>query len=253
DAPRVEACRRIDRCRQLRLKYVYKQDQFSFGQPGWYNCAFFLTVCKKKKKGFFFFKQKKSDQLSRDFGLSPKSLSNKWTVMFEHGTAHLVDVETKQVNALLEDIPSCADFLSDLDQVMELTTFGPAKTLCYRRLQMLEARFELHLQLNDETELKESRQVPYRDFYNVRKVDNHIHHSACMHQKHLLSFMQSKLKKEPNAIVQKDEKGKEMTLKEVFDKIGIGPNELSITLLDVLSCHICTYIYKKIYTYTYLY
>jgi hypothetical protein len=31
----------------------------------------------------------------------------------------------------------------------------------------------------------------------VRKVDTHIHHSACMHQKHLLRFIKSKLRKEP--------------------------------------------------------
>ncbi len=31
------------------------------------------------------------------------------------------------------------------------------------------------------------RQVPHRDFYNVRKVDTHVHHSAIMTQKHLAS------------------------------------------------------------------
>ena len=42
---------------------------------------------------------------------------------------------------------------------------------------------------------------PRRDFYNVRKVDTHIHHSACMHQKHLLRFIKSKLRKEPDEVV----------------------------------------------------
>lgn len=37
-----------------------------------------------------------------------------------------------------------------------------------------------------------------RDFYNVRKVDTHIHHSASMNQKHLLRFIKSKLKKSPD-------------------------------------------------------
>jgi len=39
--------------------------------------------------------------------------------------------------------------------------------------------------------------VPHRDFYNVRKVDTHVHHSACMNQKHLLRFIKSKLKRCP--------------------------------------------------------
>jgi len=39
--------------------------------------------------------------------------------------------------------------------------------------------------------------VPHRDFYNVRKIDNHVHHSACMNQKHLLRFIKYKLKTKP--------------------------------------------------------
>lgn len=31
----------------------------------------------------------------------------------------------------------------------------------------------------------------YSDFYNVRKVDTHVHHSASMNQKHLLRFIKS--------------------------------------------------------------
>lgn len=33
------------------------------------------------------------------------------------------------------------------------------------------------------------------------QVDTHIHHSACMHQKHLLRFIKSKLRKEPDELV----------------------------------------------------
>lgn len=34
-----------------------------------------------------------------------------------------------------------------------------------------------------------------RDFYNVRKVDTHVHHSSSMNQKHLLRFIKSKMRK----------------------------------------------------------
>jgi hypothetical protein len=37
-----------------------------------------------------------------------------------------------------------------------------------------------------------------RDFYNVRKVDTHVHHSSSMNQKHLLRFIKSKMKRSPN-------------------------------------------------------
>jgi hypothetical protein len=43
--------------------------------------------------------------------------------------------------------------------------------------------------------------VPHRDFYNVRKVDTHVHHSAIMTQKHLASFTGS-LSRRPLPLVQ---------------------------------------------------
>lgn len=36
------------------------------------------------------------------------------------------------------------------------------------------------------------------DFYNVRKVDTHVHHSSSMNQKHLLRFIKSKMKRSPD-------------------------------------------------------
>lgn len=32
------------------------------------------------------------------------------------------------------------------------------------------------------------------DFYNLRKVDTHVHHSSSMNQKHLLRFIKHKMK-----------------------------------------------------------
>lgn len=46
------------------------------------------------------------------------------------------------------------------------------------------------------------------------QVDTHIHHSACMHQKHLLRFIKSKLRKESDEVVIFRD-GKYLTLAEV--------------------------------------
>jgi AMP deaminase len=54
--------------------------------------------------------------------------------------------------------------------------------------------------LNADREFLAQKSAPHRDFYNVRKVDTHIHHSACMNQKHLLKFIKSKLKNEPDEV-----------------------------------------------------
>lgn len=65
---------------------------------------------------------------------------------------------------------------------------GPLKSFCYRRLSYLHSKFQLHLLLNELKELAAQKAVPHRDFYNVRKVDTHIHAAACMNQKHLLRY-----------------------------------------------------------------
>ena len=75
---------------------------------------------------------------------------------------------------------------------------GPLKTFCYKRLQFLQGKFQMHLQLNETRELAESKNVPHRDFYNCRKVDTHIHAASAMTQKHLLRFMKKTLKNNSN-------------------------------------------------------
>lgn len=47
---------------------------------------------------------------------------------------------------------------------------------------------------NKERELTETKKAAHRDLFNVRKVDTHIHHSACMHPRELLLFVQKKAK-----------------------------------------------------------
>ena len=52
------------------------------------------------------------------------------------------------------------------------------------------------------------------------QVDTHVHHSACMHQKHLLRFIKSKLRKEPGEVVIFRD-GKYLTLQEVFESLQL--------------------------------
>jgi len=52
------------------------------------------------------------------------------------------------------------------------------------------------------------------------QVDTHVHHSACMHQKHLLRFIKSKLRKESDEVVIFRD-GKYLTLLEVFESLNL--------------------------------
>lgn len=128
--------------------------------------------------------------------------------------------------------PTFAEFQSDYFHVCRLIHWAPAKSFSWRRLQLLESRFTLHRLLNGERESAASKTVPHRDFYNVRKVDTHVHHSACMTQKHLLRFIKHKLKTQPDMrVIVRD--GLELTLAEVFRSLNLTAYDLSIDTLDM--------------------
>ncbi|CRK30239.1 hypothetical protein BN1723_014349, partial [Verticillium longisporum] len=98
--------------------------------------------------------------------------------------------------------------------------------------QRMQAKFNLYALLNEYQETADSKKVPHRDFYNVRKVDTHVHHSACMNQKHLLRFIKSKMKKCPDEVVlYRDDR--HLTLAEVFESINLTAYDLSIDTLDM--------------------
>lgn len=128
--------------------------------------------------------------------------------------------------------PHLENYIDDLKQVMTMTVDGPLKTFCYRRLSYLSSKFQLHSLLNEMKELAAQKEVPHRDFYNCRKVDTHIHASACMNQKHLLRFMKKTMKKNSSDVVHKAE-GKDWTLQQVFEQLKISAYDLSVDSLDV--------------------
>ncbi|KAF2172476.1 hypothetical protein M409DRAFT_63149 [Zasmidium cellare ATCC 36951] len=129
-------------------------------------------------------------------------------------------------------IPDIREFYMDLDSILGIGSDGPSKSFAYRRLQYLEGKFNLYVLLNEYQEIADTKAVPHRDFYNVRKVDTHVHHSACMNQKHLLRFIKSKMKKSPDEVVLFRD-GKFLTLKEVFESINLTAYDLSIDTLDM--------------------
>jgi len=120
----------------------------------------------------------------------------------------------------------------DFNSILLLISDGEAKSFAFRRLQYLQKKFQMHRMLNEVDESAELKLSPHRDFYNVRKVDTHIHLSSCMNQKHLLRFMKKKMKVEGDTIVY-EKNGEEFTLKQVCDNLQIDPYDLSIDTLDM--------------------
>ncbi|KAK9839161.1 hypothetical protein WJX74_010777 [Apatococcus lobatus] len=127
---------------------------------------------------------------------------------------------------------SSLEFFTDMHRVLKIVSMGPVKSFCHHRLQLLEQKFNLHMMLNADKEFLAQKSAPHRDFYNVRKVDTHVHHSACMHQKHLLRFIKSKLRKEPDEVVIFRD-GKFLTLREVFESLSLTGYDLNVDTLDM--------------------
>lgn len=124
------------------------------------------------------------------------------------------------------------DFYVDLDFIQSVIADGPTKSLTFRRLRYLQAQFNLYHLQNETFEFDDQKKVPHRDFYNVRKVDTHVHHSSSMNCKHLLRFIKAKLKNAPNDVVIVRD-GNLLTLEQVFKSLNLTAYDLSIDALDM--------------------
>ncbi|KYN97089.1 putative AMP deaminase [Plasmodium gaboni] len=116
------------------------------------------------------------------------------------------------------NIKSPEDYLSSIQEIMNVVQDPACKSFCFQRLKYLEKKFDFHIMFNGPLELSETRDIKHRDFYNIRKVDVHVHHSACMQQKELLRFIREKYRTEPNTVVYVNEKREMLTLKSIFDE-----------------------------------
>jgi AMP deaminase len=158
-----------------------------------------------------------------------------------------LDVTFKMVNGVIrsfqsDNVTPYSDFVhsdlkvfvDDYHLLVNLISNGPLKTFCYRRLQYLKSKFELHCMLNEFKEISQQKSVPHRDFYNVRKVDTHIHAASCMNQKHLLRFIKKKIKTDGDMVVFNYPHKGPMTLNQVFEELNLTPYDLSV---DKLAMH----------------
>ncbi|KAH6798240.1 AMP deaminase [Perilla frutescens var. hirtella] len=171
---------------------------------------------------------------------TPKPIQNPFDYTLVGKSDHYFQMEDGVVNVYankdsketLFPVADATTFFTDLHHILKVIAAGNIRTLCHHRLVLLEQKFNLHLMLNADREFLAQKSAPHRDFYNVRKVDTHVHHSACMNQKHLLRFIKSKLRKEPDEVVIFRD-GTYLTLKEVFESLDLTGYDLNVDLLDV--------------------
>eukprot|EP00915_Cephaloidophora_sp_WS-2016_P005455 GHVH01007253.1.p1 GENE.GHVH01007253.1~~GHVH01007253.1.p1 ORF type:complete len:805 (+),score=84.03 GHVH01007253.1:307-2415(+) len=135
-------------------------------------------------------------------------------------------------------IPSARFYAAALSDTMTVASHPAAKQFAYERIQYLLQKFNKHQMFSSQIELDQCKLTHHRDFYNVRKIDNHIHHSACMHQKHLLRFINTKFMAEKDTIVTEME-GRGVSLKEMFQRLGLHPWETTCDNLNVSATGDC--------------
>ncbi|XP_034211261.1 AMP deaminase-like isoform X1 [Prunus dulcis] len=204
-----EVHKMIRECLDLRKRYLYREEVAPW------------TVARTDSIA----SEKKSDP----FHFEPVEASTHCFRM-EDGVIHVYANENDTVDIF--PVASSTAFFTDMHYLLKVLSIGNVRSACHHRLRFLEEKFRVHLLLNADREFLAQKSAPHRDFYNVRKVDTHVHHSACMNQKHLLSFIKSKLKKEPDEVVIFRD-GKYLTLKEVFESLDLTGHDLNVDLLDV--------------------
>lgn len=117
-------------------------------------------------------------------------------------------------------VVSVKEFCTDYVKVLQTMRDRGVISFCGPRLQELEMKFSLHTHRNAAREAQRQKTSGSRDFYQVRKVDTHIHHSAAFTQRQLMHFIRKKMKEESDTVVAV-ENGKPVTLQEVFSSAGV--------------------------------
>ena len=153
---------------------------------------------------------------------------------FVEGVVNVFDTFDEAKTNLMP-VPSVDEFYNDMDFLFDLRSSGPVQTYCFNRLQLIQTKFDLHGMVHTTTERNEMKSNCHRDFYNVRKVDTHIHHSAAMNAKFLLRFIRRKARIFPNDVVMAAKDGTPITLTEVFQDLDVKPGDLSLDKLNVMA------------------
>ncbi|VDK20792.1 unnamed protein product [Taenia asiatica] len=158
-------------------------------------------------------------------------------VCFDKGIAKLEPISKAGFdNVQLPQLPvfTLEDFIRDEKTMRMFVANGPLKSFTYRRLCFLSSKFDLHVLLNAGGETLEQKNVPHRDFYNIRKVDTHVHAASCMNQKHLLRFIKKCMRSRADEFVCLDKNTREpITLKQLMEQLGISAYDMNIDNLDV--------------------
>ncbi|KAJ2333640.1 AMP deaminase, partial [Coemansia sp. RSA 2681] len=221
--------RALSRCMGLRDKYMQTSLQRESDNPR--NRPEWIVYPAPPPPAWHGFGKRPTSTASEEFDLAQCAIPGDDGCSFAMGDDGVYAVSDEH-GAMFTSAPSIREFFMDLDHILDTISDGPIKTWAYRRLRYLDARWQLYVLLNEREETAQSKMVPHRDLYNVRKVDGHVHLASAMNQKHLLRFIKYKIKNEPDRpVIVRD--GKTLTLRQVFESLNLTAYDLSIDTLDM--------------------
>lgn len=229
DGDTIKACKVLDTCMGLRDKWL--SDCTPAAEPQRRSESFRSPVLQEGVKGF----RRRPGSVYNVFDQKVPESSDEYSYAMSRGVFEVRRLRGDGEKARDDD--DCIarpfeEFITDFITVRSAIHAGNVRSFTFKQLELLSAKFNLHELLNAERENDATKSVPHRDFYNVRKVDTHVHHSACMNQKHLLRFIKNKLKNNYDEVVVFRD-GKFLTLGEVFKSLNLTAYDLSIDTLDM--------------------
>ncbi|XP_062892845.1 AMP deaminase 1-like [Mobula hypostoma] len=164
--------------------------------------------------------------------LSLESIPEDWSYVLslKDGVFTLTDSSGDPIPFICST--SHAEYSRDMKTLLGIIADGPLRTYCNQRLKMLVSRFHLHQLANEKREFIDLQVASHSDFYNVAKVDTHIHAAACMNQHSLLRFIRHTYTRDQDREVHRSQDGT-FTLGQLFQRLGLDPNHLDIDALNV--------------------
>ncbi|EAK87892.1 adenosine monophosphate deaminase 2 [Cryptosporidium parvum Iowa II] len=114
---------------------------------------------------------------------------------------------------------SVHEFIRCLRRIMSLVHSPIVKSFTYYRLKFLLQSYQLYSLFNGKFENELSKKNIRTGFYNVYKVDTHVHHSACMSQQHLLKFIRKCYNSDKDRVVFYNHDNAPSTLGQVFNNV----------------------------------
>lgn len=209
----VEACKFVNEALNLRAKYLFVP-----AQPVHHDSGESLDVWHER-------------DLVKP---APDSPFAQYRIGAKNGIIRVyADQQALDEDKPLVDVHSITDYERDYNRIVDITNSGPMKTFSWKRLKQLDFSFHFHRLLNEAQEIESTQMDDPKDFSNVVKVDTHIHLAAAMTAKHLLTFIKRKLTENPNTVVSRTPDGKEVTLIQTIQHLGLEVADFTVDALDV--------------------